>query len=833
MTAALHWRLARRILLPRRLRIVVAVATLVVPLALLVAGHSTLQALTLSGEQVAQRELGSADVRIDLPRDPEGRAESAEVRALLPAGTEVLIRVGGLDLPATDGVSVAYLESAWADVRERGHLRLLDGRVPVAPGETAVSRAVADRYRLVPGSTLELIGGRVTLAVTGLVEDPYRHRALLVFPAAGTADLLLSSPDVASNLGFNDQLMVYGLAGAQHDRFIEEARYRLDDLVSGVTSRVFDRSEFVATDPRSVVEREPALVVVPALVVPIVLAATALMSQVRRSRRSLALLDAVGMPPHSADQVAVLGAVTLVATGTGLGLVIGQVLGVGGRPLLVLVGGRDLSPYIVPVDLLAWICGSMLVATVAVVVLARRAARQVGVIERVRAPLLPARSSSRLPRRVALGVGVLSAVGGLLGVGAELAPVLGSLGLGLLAVLAFPELARRLPRAARHTGVLVRYSAGVLAAGRAAAGWVCGLALLVVVAATSVAILEDSYVAEFESTYVPNVLPGQIIVRELNGPVSEPALARIGDVVGVAPIPILQVGVSDPAAPIWRVDHPQPQGTGGLAVRLLQNVDQFGAVLGVEPTPADRAALSEGRALVWKIGVDGDEVLLTLTPHPTGSDPEPESVESRRIPAVAIGHLGAYAGNSGVAAVLLVDSAARLGLPITRTGILLPAGDGPPADRLAAVQAVVDVDGPAFTVVEGHQPFERPSSAPRTLLRDLGAWLVFAVAVAMFALLGRSRARDLHTLYSLGVPGWFRWGTSAMTGLLLGGYAVVGGLVIGTVAATLRIAAAGDSIAVEPTGVLPLAGWILVAMVAASVLAAPRQRRYTATGDQR
>lgn len=827
----LAWRLARRILLPRGLRTTLGVAVLALPLTILIAGAAALQALTLTGEQIAQRELGSAEVRIDFQRGQDAAAEQAAVAELVPGDAGTRLRVSSPSVPTVGGGTVNYLESDWAASAENGNLRVLDGHLPDQAGETAVGAAVATAYDLRPGDTLALIGGRVHLDVTGVVENPFGHRAMMIYPGAGTADSHLGSAGAREHLALVDQMLVTGLSEDTEQALVDSARAVVDadSLGQAVLSRVFVRTEIVGSDFRTVIEREPALVAVPGLLVPMALAGMVLVSQARRSRRSLALLDAVGMPPRISTRVALLGALTLVTIGTGLGVVVGLALSLVSRPLLVTLGGRDLSPYRFPSGLMAWVVLSVLIGTIALIAVVLRTSAGSSVIERVRAPVLRARPWSRPLQTGATVAAVIVAIAGLVGVGGQFSPALGPIGLGVLAVLGFPALVRRLPAVLGRAGVLVRYSAGVLATGRVAASWAVGCALLLIVAATSTAIAEDSLHALDQAQYVPNVLAGQVIVRELDGPLSAATVERIAVESGVTPIAIQQVGGVDPS---WQLDVPYAREIGSPRLQVLDRPDQFGPLLGVEPTPAQVAALNSGQVVSWKGGVGAEGLDVVLLPEASETDPVPAALDTRRIPATATADLGAYAGKDA-GAVMLTDTARRVDLPVVRSGWLVPAAPGSETDRLAAVQAVVEADGPAFTVVEGHQPYEPIPSPGRSLLRDVGAWLVFVVAVAMFALLGRSRARDLHTLHSLGVPRRFQLSTAAFSGAVLGIYAVVSGLLIGVVGAALRIALTGAPVAITWTGVLPLAGWVLVAMTLAAVLAAPRHRRYVPTGDQR
>lgn len=164
-------------------------------LTLLAAASILLNSLALSGEQVADRNLGRADASLDVMSLPPGSplSHDKELLQLMRnlGARDLTIRLRALNIQV-DGVrtaglatgashTIAYEESLFGDASSRYVLR--GGRWPQAQGEVAISASLAQV--LGEPHTLSLFAGLARYHVVGTFTDVYATRSLKVIGYPG------------------------------------------------------------------------------------------------------------------------------------------------------------------------------------------------------------------------------------------------------------------------------------------------------------------------------------------------------------------------------------------------------------------------------------------------------------------------------------------------------------------------------------------------------------------------------------------------------------------------------------------------------------------------
>lgn len=180
LTSRLARRLARSRALARSVAIVFVAALLVMAM------FVTLRTLSLSGEQVADNELGRFGAKVGygsgvslLPGDDTFLADlRSRVRDAGATDAEIVLSATDVQLNTTPARNVTALETDWTSRPYPERYELLSGRWPSRPGEVAVTEP--GDVRTPVGKTLTVLGD-VRLKVVATVDDR----------AADTTNLLL------------------------------------------------------------------------------------------------------------------------------------------------------------------------------------------------------------------------------------------------------------------------------------------------------------------------------------------------------------------------------------------------------------------------------------------------------------------------------------------------------------------------------------------------------------------------------------------------------------------------------------------------------------------
>ncbi|WP_110181032.1 FtsX-like permease family protein [Nocardioides solisilvae] len=835
----LAWRDVRR----ARARSALVLALVALPVLAVTTALVLTATADVTGDEAPERRLGAADARIRVEglarvgqtADPDrgsafgeglrddltlagvGDVLGREVRGIEWESTELSVLVDGR------GVRAA---GEWIDLRDpltTGLATLDEGRLPEAPGEVMVNRALADRGPGV-GETLTLVDGS-TLEVVGVGEDA-ESRA---FPHLWSPQ----RPD--------------GVPEAQGTTWLVEAGPVTWDEVRALNDRgAFVLSRAVLADPPSAAELHPevsdgeaddalvaavVLIVVMVLIEVVLLAGPAFAVTARRQARTLALMAAVGATPAQARRAVLAVAVVL----GGLAAVGGVVLGIGLAaallPFLARWSGSYPGPFDVPWALVLGVaCCGLLAALLAAAAPAWLASRAdvVAVLAGRRGDAAPSRRSPVLGLLL-FAAGVALAVAGTRQDSygenwVALAAVVCVLGMVLLVPVVLGLLARlgaRLPLPLRYAvRDAVRHRTRTVPAVAAVAATVCGVVAL--------GISTSSDAAQSRETYTPQLRHGEAVLVASE---ATPEQWERAEEVLRAELPEADVSV------VTGVPAPTGEGDVHVAYRppatsedtwLLGGV---GSTLGTTDVVAERipaalrgldaagrargdAALAQGRVVVFTDEpVEADRVVVTATSYDGRSGEEEVLADEVTLPAAYV----VVAEDGGTPfAVLPPASAEELGLPVATTSLHV-AGAELDRDRERAVSEAV-----AATLPWSHLYVERGYFADD--FDELVAWVLGALGAVLMVggtltvtLLALSDARpDLATLSAVGASPRTRRAVAASYALVVGGTGAVLGALVGFVpgvaaAVTLtRDSYAGPQQVVGPFVEVP---WLMIAVV--------------------
>ena len=524
-------RVARREAVRNRGRTVLIVAMIALPVVGVGAADIMIRTAQLDNAEIARRSLGAADLSVqrivdgplqqvpgayldyrteattvwDVPTDPD-----------LPAGSRVT---------STDSGAVAVRTEAGARQAEAwtldsdsplvaGMVRLLDGRLPRADGEVAISPALAEHAGSGPGQRLWLSGGAA-----------YDVVGLAVAPDDAGADWLLGRPGTVEFTGYDDAglpapvLLVDLPAGAE--------AIALGEQLNAAGFGVLQRDWLLHPPPTYVDPQQQALTiglavvtVGLALVQVVLLAGAAFAVGARRQRRALGLMAATGAAPRDIGRTILAGGLVLGMAAAGVGLVVAMLLA---RPLRLalehltgtLYGGWHLHwPELLAVAVLGVLSGLL-----AALVPARAAARQDPLRALLQRPDPPASGRRLTAAGLAMAaVGVATTV-----FGATRDPVSYYLILGgavlveLGFVLCAPALVGAAGRLAGPLPVPLRMALRDASRHRSRSGPAVAAVMAALAGCVAVSIYFVSQDADAENNYVPTTGVGQVALYPNGG----------------------------------------------------------------------------------------------------------------------------------------------------------------------------------------------------------------------------------------------------------------------------------------------------------------------------
>ncbi len=774
MASESPWRadllLVRRFLVGRRL-----LTSLVVPFVITLVFttlHWVAGAFALSGEQVAQRELGSHEHALDLAVEPgdlsvEGLAEAEQ--ALRDAGVDDV----ALEITTTDALvdqkprrgsggivrATTFVEPLrWDDA---GVAELSDayplatGRWPAAAGEVVLSPALASQVRT---DRLTLFAGATSLRVVGTVVDRFDTDSLTVLAAPGTWEAVPA--EVARSFAPSAGLLV-GWGGQAEPGLVEStlrSALALAPSPDGPT-RVTKRSSLVAQHESSLSEDQALLFVAPLSVLAVLVGFSVSRANRRWAQGCVRRCRSIGLAPRR------VGADLLFVLTVGVG--VAALLGVAGGVLTGTALRSTLLPHVLthpagPVPSLGPLLAASLVMTGVAV-----SASALDLLLSTQARARVARVASVIPwnltRRVLAGVALAKGAQAATRSGVEFYDLGGT---GLLVVLATVLLAPDL--LALASPGLRESQARTLLARRMIAADRGGLSLVSMVVAASVAfpIVVSTYNASArhsnDTGFASMVRPGELWV---DGDMVE--AAATADVVGDAVPEAERVDLLWTDAFVYPGTDLPSENTG---IGAVATVEEFRALF------ADEPALDEMVDVITSGGIAFVEQAADRPVHD-------RSTEEARVLAVPVTgfELESPPAKSPFAGIMLSATLTDLEISAEPSStIFLDLSQAEVEEAVAAVRAA----GLDVRAVDFHRLGEPTPPSPQAYFA-LGGLLVLAgfLVVGLMRAAG-DRMRD-RAAQLLAVGLRRRW--SASVAALQVGLAASAGLLAGALGAAAAI----------------------------------------------
>ncbi|MFD5479616.1 UbiA prenyltransferase family protein [Streptomyces hawaiiensis] len=348
---ALAFRLARRL---SRSRELVRSTTMVYVAALFVmAMFIVLKTLSLSGAQVADRDIGRFDASvgygsIQLPPGDDAFVPDLTERVRAAGVTDAMVMLSASDvqLDITPVRNVTMLETDWASGPYPRRYDLQAGRWPSRPGEVVVTEA--QDTRVAPGEVLTVLGD-VRLKVVGTADDRNADTTNLLagpgtwatlatdlakgFPALGAQPILLWSGSAPRPV-ISAFTSAIGSWEKEQGKKADGAAAVADTL----SLRSDDRAEGFW------IEKTPAGYTIPALVVPLGAVLLVFGLNDRRFRRTLDYLVSLGVSRPTAAAGLTLAALFWSLVAAAVGAVTGLAVGAGARLLISHLRQRPAGP---------------------------------------------------------------------------------------------------------------------------------------------------------------------------------------------------------------------------------------------------------------------------------------------------------------------------------------------------------------------------------------------------------------------------------------------------------------------------------------------------------
>jgi putative ABC transport system permease protein len=844
-------RIARRDALRHRGRTLLVLAMVGLPVLAVVAADTLNRTNQISPIEALPSRLGSADVRIEgASRDPvyadpatgdivavKGPADPAwtrdEVVAALPAGSRVLQAETGRTTYRT-GLGYAPVTGVaddLADPMRTGAGEVLEGRLPTADGEVAVSPSIA-RRGLGVGDRLTLTSQNVGVRIVGVVSLGERASEPLVLLPPETAGLLQSPGEV-----------FYATVPAALDW---PAVQKLNQLGLVAVSRpvVLDpppRSAWLSPDfgsgasVSSTTAAVLALIVVSVVLEVVLLAGPAFAVGVRRQRHDLALMAATGGTPADLRRVVLAGGIVL----GGGAAVLGAALGVGAARVAMPVFGRlrnssfgpfEVSPLVVGLVMLVGVVAGLAAAYVP----ARQAART-DVVSTLAGRRGQLRTSWRSP---VLGLVLFAAgiVGVVLGArGNEVGVAGGAVLLVMGGVAASPWLVGLLAPLARRLPISGRLAVRDATRNRSRTAPAVAAVMATVAGVTALAIGSTSDSAQARRNYVPQAPMGAATLR---GDMDEQTWTAVAGVLAAqAPgrdvhrLRALRFSGTDPV-----MMTPMRDGCTGSASECQWSPEGLDvrSVTGSELVVADvatvraiypdavaakmAAAVESGRVAVLGNGAIGPDGSVRLSVVRYNNQGDGTQLASLSLPAIHI----AAPGNTPLSmpSPVVIPPALATRLPADlATAQLYVGGPGQPvtAAEEQRMTEFLTAQAPAsYLYVE--RGWKDALATPRLILAVLGGLLVLVATLTATGLALADARPDFATLAAVGAAPRTRRFVAMGSAAVVGGLGAVLGVLVGFapgIAVTWPLTAnAYGTGSADPVIVIP---WLLLATVAVAV----------------
>jgi putative ABC transport system permease protein len=804
-------RIARRDALRHKGRTLLVIAMVGLPVMAVVAADTLNRTNDVNPVEALPSRLGTADVRIEgASRDPvyadpatgdvyatKDAADPAwtreEVADALPAGSRIVqSETGRITYRTGLGYApVTGIADDLTDPMRTGAATLIEGRLPTAGDEVAVSPTIARRGFGV-GDELELTTGAVRVRIVGVVTVGEQAGGPVVVLPPADADLLQSPGAVfyATVPGGLDWPAVHelneaGLVAVSRPVVLDPPptsawlppQYGSGPSISSTTAAVL------------------ALVVVSVVLEIVLLAGPAFAVGVRRQRRDLALVAAAGGNPSDLRRLVLAVGVLL----GGSAAVLGAVLGVGAARAAVPILGRlrnasfgpfDVSPLVVALVVLVGVVAGLVAAYVP----ARQAART-DVVSTLAGRRGQVRTSWRSPVAglvlFAAGIGavVLGARGNEVGVaGGAVLLVVGVVTAAPWLVGLLAPLARRLPTSGR---LAVRDATR----NRSRTAPAVAAVMATVAGVTALAIGSTSDSAQSRRDYLPQTPMG---MATLQGDMDEQTWTGVADMLAAqapgrdvhrlravrfsgtdaATAAITRAGCTGSAGECqWYPEGLDPRSSTGPDLVVADAA----TVRAVYPEPVAArmaAAVDSGRVAVLGDGAVGPDGSVQVSVVRYDDRGNASHVTSVSLPAtrVAAPRDVPLAMASPVIPPVLAD---RLPVEFATTQLLIGGPGHPvtPAEQQRMTE-ILTAQAPA-----SHLYVERGwtdgLATPRLILAGLGALLVLIATFTATGLALADARPDFATLVAVGAAPRTRRFVAMGSAAVVGGLGAVLGVLVG------------------------------------------------------
>ncbi|TQM85391.1 hypothetical protein FHX81_7871 [Saccharothrix saharensis] len=712
-----------------------ASAVVFVVAAFLVAVHVVLQAFSLSGEQVAERDLGEFDAAVGLGAvaavRPGDGALAEDVRdAVRAAGTpDAAVSVVSVDvqLAVPDPPRTPFVEADWVSGFFTGRYALTAGRWPTAPGEIAVTGTGTIDVGL--GEALPVLADKASFTVVGVAEDRYEPGpGLLAAPGTWAAldpALAESFPSLSASVtaywsGGDDADVLRRLTAVP-------ARYEVDPS-EAIASSLRTRGSLTSAERESWVDRTPAAYSVPAVVLP--LAAVLLLFGLcdRRFRRNADVLTSLGIRPARAAVNVATPAVVWAFSAVIAGVLAGVALGLVGRAVVDGLVHPPLSPMPSPAEpALHLVAVTTVGSAVGLALLWWRTAGSA------------IRNTGQARKAAVVLLGLVAAVqawwvDSLVGVMVFAGTIT------VCVSLLTPELVARVVRAVPGDDPRTRLARARLLRDRHVPATVAILAA-VVGNLVGFAILVDSITTGEQSRSSADVAPGQVVLNGRGGYLQPPSPAVVdvarSSVPEHEPVSLRYLGADDESVTFQRDDW-------GF-VLALDTPDQVASLIGRPLRAPERDSLVAGGLVLWEEG--DDRVLVRSVRGRVVATTSP-------LPA-AVADFPAVAWKDGTRGVVLSSTARDLRLPLADGAVFYSgvSDEAARAIREAVLRAGLD---PKEVLVHEEPARVVTPIAVRASVVALGLLTLVTTLVVSWGRAGTLRGHA-RLLRALGIPvAWTR-----------------------------------------------------------------------------
>ncbi|WP_433062784.1 hypothetical protein [Dactylosporangium sp. CS-033363] len=710
--------------------------------AVLIAMYVAMQAFTLSGAQVADRDLGRRSNLLDLSgagslkAGETGLADTAYWAAAGAGAADPGLAITSLDvkLDTARPPLTLFYETDWSADPFPGRYILTHGRWPNRPGEVVLTRRAVAAVGDV--TSLPVMSGNERLQVVGVATDRYDSLARILAAPGTWAAFKPTTAERFTTLRATATLTWDG----DTDGVLAAVRTALggDDLAVALGQGLRTRANEMAQARRSWVERIPIAYTIPSLALPVLAVLTVFGLNRRRFRRNLRVLTSVGVGRGAASAAMTVATTSWALAGTAAGGVVGVGPGAAVRPLCDLVLAGPISPMADPaVPLLRLLLVAALGCLLGGLVLATTTVRA------ERAAPRAARGGRLLTtaRRWAALLAGLAAVGQIVTLDTVPKAMIFAGTAGLALLLITPELVHLALRLVPTRDPRARLGVRQLAHDRDRA--VAGIAVLTAALGAPLCMLTllATLITSAEADIVPEAPPHQVVLSAAGGRFHPPSPAVVSAVTARVAFdrPPIQLGYLYTDTAVVTVQGGSRLGT----VLVVDSPDAVARLNGGALSPAQAALLRDGGILTWEGAATGERALIV-------HDPRTDAVTAttRPLPAGRIAFEPSWTRSTS--GVLLTSTAQGLGLDVRRGGLVYTGATDQQAH--AARQAVIDagLDPYEITIYEPPQPVAVP---PAYYSAALGLALVVLLTTMTVA---RAQVHTLRgyvgRLIAVGVP---------------------------------------------------------------------------------